>query len=149
MREPQCSVAVRLELVKQLQLTLMKMFKCLEGEESARCLWMVRTARKDDDVSEEMPDYLISQCSNEHKTHEYLTLPFTPCFRAWHNSREVCACSVVSYVSQWPVNPLKLHNNNSHLACLEWKPTLYICKCRNFSVSSCQTASLLNCTGLW
>lgn len=63
MREPQCSRAVRLELVNQLQLTAMKMFKCLEGEESARWLWMVRTARKDD-LSEEMPDYLISPCSN-------------------------------------------------------------------------------------
>lgn len=64
MKEPQYSTAVMLELIKQLQLTAMKMFKCLEGEESARCLWMPRTARKDDDVPEEMPSYLISQCSN-------------------------------------------------------------------------------------
>lgn len=63
MMEPQHSSAVRLELIKQLQFTAMRMFKCLKGEESVRCLWMLRTARKDD-VSEEMPDYLITQCSN-------------------------------------------------------------------------------------
>lgn len=60
MKEPQHSTAVRLELIKQLQFTAMKMFRCLGGE----VLWVLRTARKDDDVSEEMPDYLISQCSN-------------------------------------------------------------------------------------
>ena len=49
----------------------MKIFKCSEGEESARCLYMFRTARKDDDVSEEMPDYLSAQCNNVylHMTH--------------------------------------------------------------------------------
>lgn len=75
----------------------------------------------------------------EHKTHGYLTLLFTPLFRAWRNSRgEVCACSVVSYVSQWPVNPLQLHNNNSHLACLKWKPTF----CANAGTSVSHLAKL-------
>lgn len=62
-KEPQHSSAVRLELIKHLQFTAMKMFKCLKGEESVRCLWVLRAARKDD-VSEEMHDYLIAQCSN-------------------------------------------------------------------------------------
>lgn len=62
-RSPQHSSAVRLELIKHLQFTAVKMFKCLKGEESVRCLWVLRAARKDD-VSEEMHDYLIAQCSN-------------------------------------------------------------------------------------
>lgn len=61
-----------------------KILKCLEGEKSVRCRWMLRTARKDDSVSEEMLNYLIVQCSNIslHMAHGYLTWLFTPLFRA-------------------------------------------------------------------
>lgn len=56
--KPQHSIAclVRPKLIKQLQFTAAKIFKCLEREESAWCLCMFRTPRKDGDVSEEMPD---------------------------------------------------------------------------------------------
>lgn len=60
MKEPQHSIAARPKLMKQLQFTPMKIFKCLGGEEAGRFLCMFRTARN---VSE-MPDYLIGQCSN-------------------------------------------------------------------------------------
>lgn len=42
----------------------MKIFKCLEGKESAWCLCMFRSPRKDGDVSEVMPDHLISRWGN-------------------------------------------------------------------------------------
>lgn len=46
MKETQYSTAVRLELIRQLQSTAMKMFKCLEGEETARCLRMPKLKEK-------------------------------------------------------------------------------------------------------
>lgn len=64
MKVPQRSIAGRPKLMKQLWVTAMEIFKCLKREEFSRCLCMFRTARKDDDVSEEMPDYLIAKCSN-------------------------------------------------------------------------------------
>lgn len=92
--KPQHSIAVRPKLIKQLQFTAMEILKCLEGEESAWCLCMFRTPRKEGDVSEEMCDYLTARWGNVYlntNTHTvwgvYLTFLCPYLFIACHSGR--------------------------------------------------------------